>query len=255
MVVLALVIVKVATGSSKATPAASTEQVAPAGVVDAIQGVPDSVFSTVGVPSSIQNPPKASKPAPSILTSNGLPQIVYVGAEYCPFCATERWALAVAMSRFGTFSGLKTTTSSASDQYPSTNTLSFYGSTFTSQYLTFTSTEETTNQPDSSGQYSTLQTPTDLENQLLKKYDPTGGIPFIDIGNRYTVSTTYSPTVLQGKTWSDIAAALSNPSDPITQGVVGSANVIVAAICQITNDQPAQVCASPTIQAAKSHLS
>ena len=36
------------------------------------------------------------------LTSGGKPEILYVGAEYCPYCAAERWAMVVALSRFGT---------------------------------------------------------------------------------------------------------------------------------------------------------
>ena len=31
-----------------------------------------------------------------------------MGAEYCPYCAAQRWAMIVALSRFGTFSGLTT---------------------------------------------------------------------------------------------------------------------------------------------------
>ena len=40
------------------------------------------------------------------LTSNGKPEILYIGAEFCPYCAAERWAIAVALSRFGTLSPL-----------------------------------------------------------------------------------------------------------------------------------------------------
>ena len=49
----------------------------------------------------------------------GKPEILYIGAEYCPYCATERWPLAVALSRFGTFTGLRGIHSSATDVYPS----------------------------------------------------------------------------------------------------------------------------------------
>ena len=41
------------------------------------------------------------------LTSGGKPEMLYIGAEYCPYCAAERWAMIVALSRFGTFSGLR----------------------------------------------------------------------------------------------------------------------------------------------------
>ena len=60
-----------------------------------------------------------------------------MGAEYCPYCAAERWALVMALSKFGTFTDLQGTTSSATDTNPSTPTFSFYGSTYTSKYLSF----------------------------------------------------------------------------------------------------------------------
>ena len=46
------------------------------------------------------------------LTANGKPEMLYMGAEYCPYCAAERWSMIVALSRFGTFSGLSTVHSS-----------------------------------------------------------------------------------------------------------------------------------------------
>ena len=51
-----------------------------------------------------------------------------------------------------------------------------------------------------------------------------------------------------------VAAALSDPSNPIAQGAVGSANMITAAICKITNDQPAAVCNAAPVTALKSQL-
>ena len=55
-----------------------------------------------------------------------------MGAEYCPYCAAERWAMAVALSRFGTFSDLRLIHSSSADIYPNTPTLSFYRSSYAS---------------------------------------------------------------------------------------------------------------------------
>jgi hypothetical protein len=44
--------------------------------------------------------------------AGGKPAIVFVSEESCPFCAAERWSLTVALSHFGTWSHLGTTTSS-----------------------------------------------------------------------------------------------------------------------------------------------
>ena len=74
---------------------------------------------------------------------DGHPEVFYLGAEYCPYCAAERWPMIVALSRFGTFSGLKTTSSSSTDIYPNTPTFTFHGATYTSQYVDFVSVETT----------------------------------------------------------------------------------------------------------------
>ena len=64
----------------------------------------------------------------------------------------------------------------------------------------------------------------------------------------------YDPAVLKGLTWSQIAADLHNPSSPVAQGVLGGANYITAAICKMTNNQPASVCAAPSITAVAGGL-
>ena len=43
----------------------------------------------------------------SPLSSGGKPEVLYVGTEFCPYCAAESWSLIVALSRFGQFSGLQ----------------------------------------------------------------------------------------------------------------------------------------------------
>ena len=41
-----------------------------------------------------------------LLTVNGKPAVIYLGAISCPYCAENRWAMALALSRFGTFQSL-----------------------------------------------------------------------------------------------------------------------------------------------------
>jgi hypothetical protein len=94
------------------------------------------------------------------------------GANYRPFCAAQRWAMIIALSRFGTFSGLTASHSSTSDVYPDTATFTFYGSSYASKYISFEAVEETENfrQGNSSSQsvpYVTLQTPTAAEQALI----------------------------------------------------------------------------------------
>jgi hypothetical protein len=258
VIVVVILIVALLNSGSKAT--ATTP--APAVVVQAATNVPAGTLAAVGLgPSGIQAPKPTTGNQPA-LTSNGLPQVLYLGAEYCPFCAAERWPMVVALSRFGTFSHLGSTESSTvnGEQFPGTKTFSFFGSSYSSPYLVFTSVETQSNQPSGNG-YATLQRPTAAQQKLLQQYDTppytqsSGGIPFVDFGNRYIVSgASYSPQVLQGQSMSAIAGSLVDPSNQIAQNVDGTANMLTAAICQLTNNQPAQVCSTPTITAAKAKL-
>jgi hypothetical protein len=257
LVVAILVTVKATTGGGgpKSGPSAVP---ANESVIGAVTTVPVSALNTVGT-GTVNALPKPVTGAPP-LTANGLPRVLYVGAEYCPYCATERWAMVVALSRFGSFSNLGQTTSSSTDVYPSTATLSFHGSTFTSSTVSFTGVEQQGNKVVN-GQYAPLDTLSAADQALVTKYDAApyttspGAIPFIDIGNRYIiVGASYDPQVLQGKTAAQIAAALSDPTSAIAKGALGTANVITAAICAITNDKPAAVCNSPGVQAGAKAL-
>lgn len=260
VIVGVLVIVKLAGGGSSPS-AAGPSGAAPDAVVNAIGGVPTTTFDTVGA-GTINAPPQPMKNAEAI-TADGKPRVLYVGAEYCPFCAAERWSMAVALSRFGSFSGLGVTESAGSPEvYPNTATLSFHGATYTSQYLSFTGYETTTNKKQGSD-YAPLDTVPAADQALVTKYDAppyvdsssAGSIPFVDIGGKYLVSgASYDPQVLQGKTQAQIAAALSDPSSAIAKAVDGTANVIAAALCQLTSDQPSNVCTSAGVKAAAAKL-
>lgn len=46
----------------------------------------------------------------------------------------------------------------------------------------------------------------------------------------------------------DIARGLSDKNSPVTRDILGSANYLTAAICNVTNQQPESVCKSSTIQ-------
>ena len=107
------------------------------------------------------------------------------------------------------------------------------------------------------------QTPTATQQSIFSSLDQPpysstqGGIPFIDIGNRYVgglPSSGYGPDLLQGLSWDQIAQKLSNPNDPVTKGIVGNANRITAAIVAVTNNQPSSVGQTPTIQQLVSQL-
>ena len=217
---------------------------APVSVQAAVTSVSGRTLRSVGVPTDVAGPTKIAGGGTRLVGPDGKPEILFVGAEYCPYCAAERWALVVALSRFGSFTGLKATQSSLTDTYPGTQTLSFYGSTYTSSGLDFTPVEIATNQAVD-GRYTTLQALTPGQQAVLDRYDrppytsQAGAIPFIDVANRSVmVGASYDPGVLQGRSIGEIASALSHPSSAIAQAIDGTANTLVAAISQATGVQP-----------------
>ena len=256
-IVISLVLVKTL-GPARAArpgPAAATGTALPASVVAGVTSVPPATLNAVGTGSAASGTVTPVAGAP--LSSGGKPEILYVGAQYCPYCATERWPLTVALSRFGTFTNLSGIHSSPTDVYPSQPTLNYYGSSYTSRYLVFSPVETTTVNPN-----TPLQRPTAAEQAVLSQYDAppyvpaadTGSIPFIDIGGRYLIhGAQYDPQVLQGLTWAQVASALRDPSSPIARGVDGAANMITAAICKLTGNQPASVCTSPAMTSIGGH--
>ncbi len=241
LVVLVVVGFVVFSGGRK-TPKASAPggTVLPASVTRLVTSVPASALSAVGsgsVRSFNPDPVKAISGSP--LTASGKPEMLYIGAEFCPYCAELRWSMAVALSRFGSFTTpLRGIHSSPTDVYPNTATLTFYRAGYSSKYLTFTAVEnETVNR-------TPLQPTSPQQQAIWDKYDA-NSYPFIYFGGKYMItSPIYDPQVLQGKTWAQIAAALHDPSSAIAQGALGAANYMTAAICKMTGGQPASVCSS-----------
>ena len=271
-VVVTFVLVK---ANSKAGPAASVSN-GPTGapltsLVNEVTNVPASTLDSIGGgsvqsgdvgPGSNANQDFLTPESGTTLTAaDGKPEVLYIGAEYCPFCAAERWAMIVALSRFGTFKGLSTVHSSSTDTDANTPTFTFYGATYTSKYLSFVSVETTRNyrignSTSPNVNYVPLQTPTSAENALLTKYDPSQYIPFIDVGNQYVQVgdlAGYDPTTIDGLSWSQIGADLSNPSSPVAKAIDGSANYLTAAICKLTGNEPASAC-TPAVKALEAKL-
>src|SRR6266705_5032703 len=144
VVVLAFIVIKLTQGSpsSSGSSNSTTGALLPASVASQVTKVPPATLDKVGkgtVPSYSSTP--LSPASGAALTSGGKPEMLYIGAEFCPYCAAMRWSMAIALSRFGTFGPFKGIHSSSSDVYPNTPTLTFANQQYTSRYLTFTAIE------------------------------------------------------------------------------------------------------------------
>jgi thiol-disulfide isomerase/thioredoxin len=259
-VVVAFIVVSTTSDTSSTHPPPPPPAHQTTSLVLKVTRVPESVFVKVGLPSEISNPPtKLSGQA--ALKQNGLPVVVYVGAEYCPFCAAERWAIIMALSKFGTFSGLTPIYSSASDFAPNTPTFTFYKSSYTSKYLAFQPYELATNQRATSagacqvGGYACLQTKVPATYLHLFESIGQGSFPFVDFGNKVLQSGAGfedQPLLLSGMTQSQVATQLYNANSPVAQAEDGSANYLTAAVCAMTGNKPAGVCSAPYVKHAES---
>jgi hypothetical protein len=232
-VVVALVAVKLT--ATPARPVASESQASSA-VVRQVTSVPAALLARVSDSQAI-TPLQTVRTSGPPLRIGGKPAIVFVSEESCPFCAAERWSVAVALSHFGTWSHLGSTTSSATDVYPDTATLSFRTAVYQSTELTLRTTELA----DNAGRPLQAQTP--LDTRLIDAFDvppyvnsadQSGAVPFLDIANRYILAgAQYNPQILAGLSAAQIASQLSNPSSPVAQAIDGSARIIIAAIDQV----------------------
>jgi thiol-disulfide isomerase/thioredoxin len=260
-------------------------------IVSAIEHVPNAELAAAGeapgVVSAVGAKGSGSNivPIDSPISSGGKPLLVYVGAEYCPYCAATRWALAIALMRFGTLTGLQETASSPLDAYANTHTLSFAKARYSSPYLAFSETEELTNHcvassvvsnpspPPSyvceNGDYYVLQTPSKAVADLVNKYDSATwfgpldesngqsvqGIPFINIGGRYIESgALYDPGLLSGANWAQIVNSFKAPTEGIGQAILATANRYIAMICEATGNKDTSVCSLGFVKAAERAL-
>ena len=184
------------------------------------------------------------------LTENGKPEVLYVATEFCPYCVAENWALIVALSRFGSFSGLSTSRSPYFEDVPPVDGWTFYGSSYTSRYLAFVPVETYSNllasrkaDPGNPKSYRALQPLAPSEQAVLNRFDNGTQTPFFDFGGRVTVTGgAVVPNFLAGQSWTRIAAGLRRPDTPAAATILTAANMLTSQLCKLTGDRPAAAC-------------
>lgn len=181
--------------------------------------------------------------------------LLYIGADFCPYCAGQRWALVLTLLRFGKLGGLEYMASSPTDVYPNTPTLSFQHSTYESKYLAFFPVETA----DRAGRV--LQHPDKEQRDIFNKFDAPpyipnyGSIPFVYVDGQYLLSRPLVlPGQLSGMNWEQAAAAFANPASTLFQSVMPQINALTAAICRLDGGDPDDVCSAPGVTAANGAL-
>ena len=235
---------------------------APAQITQLVTSVPASTLNRVGIGDS-RNPITSQSfgisRADGHFTSDGKPEIVTMELAWCPHCAANSWALTVALSRFGTFTGLREINTGTyyckhnEDPcvlqtfpcFPYTHGLSFFDAHYQSRYINFAAIAL----QDVNGR--NLEKPTRREQRSLTTVHLKGITPAIDIAGDWGFSGSgYDPGKLAHKSWSQIAGSLADPHNRIAREVDGLANLFTAAICEATNGHPGSVCKSRGVRAA-----
>jgi len=172
----------------------------------------------------------------------GKPVFIYVGAEYCPYCAVQRWSMTLALMRFGNFTNLHYMTSALTDG--DFSTLTYYNSSYASPYVAFQPFETETRTEG-----TPLMT---LPSNYSAAFQTQGGsaFPFLNFANEYYLSgAILDPGVLGGLNQTQIIAQLQQPGSTLGSEIRQGANVITALICETTGNNPSTVCDNPSITA------
>lgn len=227
----------------------STPEVATGGdaALTKLTAIPAATFDAYPAGSPQQAPALLQDGAP--LGTDSKPEVFYVGADFCPFCAIERWALIGTLSRFGEFENLGQTTSSSTHVHPDTPTYTFHGSTFTSDYVTFRAVETADREGNALEQLSAE------DEALFRKHQPDGSIPWITFNGTHAIAgANVQGAAFEGKTYDEIIAGILDPQSELGQTVGPAMNLMTAQICADNGNQPENVCTAPAVVSAATLL-
>ena len=166
------------------------------------------------------------------LVADGKPLVVFIGADYCPYCAIQRWSVLLALMRFGNFSGLLYMTSNPAEGDLATFT--FNQTTYASEYVSFRAFEVLDRN------YQPLQTVPSNYSAVWGRYG--SEFPFMDFGNGHVMPASMLRfDRLENENWSEVISGIGS-GDVLGTQIRESANAITLLICGMTDDRPAAVC-------------
>ncbi len=260
LVALSLLVVRLTTSHRASGPPPTP--LAPASLVTSATGVPSSVLDAVGAPGAPLVTPPQSLGTQTTLRRGSTPEVLYVGAEFCPFCAAERWPLVVALSRFGRFEHLGEASSASGEVFPDLPSFSFRGATYQSPYLAFSAVETYSTSTDpGQDSYQALERVPPADQALLDRLDrpphaaATGSLPVVDLAGRaLVIGAQFSPGLLSRLSATTVARDLADPTSPVAEAIDGAANELTAVLCQVTGGRPGALCASPAVRQGRARL-
>jgi len=162
--------------------------------------------------------------------------VFFMGAEYCPYCAAERWAIVRSLQKFGQWDGLKQTISAARDEpFLNLPTYDFTKATYTSPHIEFVAREI------QDREFKPLDKILKTEEKLLRKFNPKKEIPFLLIGGRYAqIGSGFTPKIFIGHTFRQTETELKKAESEIRKTIDEEANIISALLC--VSGLPPELC-------------
>ena len=151
----------------------------------------------------------------------------FMGAEYCPYCAAERWAIVRSLQKFGQWEGLKQTISAARDEpFLNLPTYDFTKATYTSPHIEFVAREI------KDREFRPLQKLLKTEEKLVHKFNPKKEIPFLLVGGRFAqLGSGFPPKIFIGHTFRQTETELKKVESDIRKTIDEEANIISALLC------------------------
>ena len=179
----------------------------------------------------------------SFKQSSGKPLIFFMGAGFCPYCASERWAIVRALNNFGSWQGLVETTSAGQDEkYLNIPTVDFSKGTYTSEYVDFIGRET------ADRNFEPQQELDEKDYEVIDTFNPDQIIPFFLIDGQFIqVGSGYSPQLLEGMDHIKVKSELKNPDSSLGKAIKAETDNITALICKSITGR-ANVCNSEDIK-------
>jgi thiol-disulfide isomerase/thioredoxin len=159
---------------------------------------------------------------------SGKTLIFFMGAGFCPYCASERWAIVSALTNFGSWQGLVENTSADHDEkYLNIPTVNFVAAKYTSEYLEFVGRET------ADRNFEPLQELDERDYEILDTFNPNQMIPFLLIDGQFMqVGSGYSPQLLEGMSHAKVKEGVQNPASTLGRAIRIEADNITALICK-----------------------
>ncbi|HJU34196.1 MAG TPA: DUF929 family protein [Nitrososphaera sp.] len=154
--------------------------------------------------------------------------VFFMGAGFCPFCASERWALLKALNNFGGWQGLVETTSADHDEkFLNIPTVDFSKARYTSDYVDFVGRETVDRY------FEPLQELNVKDYEIIDTFNPDQIIPFLLIDGQFMqVGSGYSPQLLEGMDHAKLRTEVENPTSELSKAIKTESDHITALICK-----------------------